>query len=83
MTYIDQLKYKIFKENIDWHFKNAKIVNFDIINHRCRGDSLQSFKKYYKVITKKDFKHYLNEEKNLLSMLLTELHAPISGFKEI
>ena len=83
MTYIDQLKHKRFKENRDKHFKNAEIVNFDIINHRCRGDPLQNSEKYYKTITKKDFKHYPNEEKNLLSMLLRELQAPISGFKEI
>ena len=63
MTYIDQLKYKRFKENRDKHFKNAEIINFVIINHRCRGDPLQNSEKYYKTITKKDFKHYSNEEK--------------------
>ena len=33
MTYIDQLKYKRFKENRDEDFKNTEIVNCDIINH--------------------------------------------------
>ena len=33
MTYIDQLKYERFKENRDEDFKNAEIVNCNIINH--------------------------------------------------
>ena len=40
MTYIDQLKYKHFKENRDDYLKNLEVVNFDLINKRCRGMSL-------------------------------------------
>ena len=25
----------------DYHFRNKKVVNFDIIHHECRGDPLQ------------------------------------------
>ena len=46
MTYIDQLKFERFKENREEHFKNAEIVNFNIINYCCRGDPLQNSKKY-------------------------------------
>ena len=83
MTYIEQLKYKKFKENRDSHFKNTEIVNFDIINHQCRGECLQNSKKYYTAITKKTLNIILMKKKNLLSMLLKELHAAFSGFKEI
>ena len=83
ITYVDQLKCERFKENRDENFKNTEIVNFDIINHLCRDDPQQNSKKYYKTITKNNFKNYPNKEKKLLSMLLTELQASISGFKEI
>ena len=50
MTYIDALKCKRFLENIDKHFENVEIVNFDLIHHRCRGNSLVNFAKYYKTV---------------------------------
>lgn len=43
---------------MDGYFKNAKIINFDIIHHVCRGDKLQNPEKYYKAIRNKDFNNY-------------------------
>ena len=45
VTYIEQLKYERFKENKDKHFQNIKIINFDLVNHRCRDDPLQNVEK--------------------------------------
>ena len=52
MTYYDDLKYEEFIENMDNHFLNAKIVNFDIIHHEYRGDKLKNPKIYYETICK-------------------------------
>ena len=40
-------------ENPNECFQNAKIINFDIINHECRGDPLQkSYHDYYTIVKK-------------------------------
>ena len=36
MTYIDQLKYEEFIKDIDGHFQNTPIVNFDIIHKQAK-----------------------------------------------
>ena len=38
LTRYDQIKYKEFLENTDEHFRNSKIVNFDIINSNEKID---------------------------------------------
>ena len=50
-------------ENADEHFQKAKIINFDIIHHKCRGDELEYSKKFYQTIENKDFKNYDNNVK--------------------
>ena len=57
ISYINDLKYRNFLENMDSHFLRAKITNFDIIHHECWGDKLQN-KKNYERIKKKYFKNY-------------------------
>ena len=42
MTDYEDSKYKDFVEDMDGHFSNAKIVNFDIIHHMSRRDKLQN-----------------------------------------
>ena len=42
LTYIDELKYKVFIRNPDAYFKNAQIVNFDIIHQEYRGNPLEN-----------------------------------------
>ena len=39
MTYYNDLKYQEMAGDFDYYFKNKKVVNFDIINHECCGDS--------------------------------------------
>ena len=39
---IDKLKYEQFIEDVDSYFSCAKILNFDLIHHQCRGDKLQN-----------------------------------------
>ena len=64
MTYIDDLKYENFVHNMDSHFSQAKVVNFDIIHHQCRGDKLDNPEEYYQTIYDKDFVNYENHVRN-------------------
>ena len=58
MTYIDDSKYKQFVADMDSHFSRAKITNFDLINHHCRGDKLKNSRGDCKTIFDNDFKNY-------------------------
>ena len=58
MTYIDNLKYKQFVEDMDSNFSRAEIPNFDLIHHQCRGDKLQNSRRHYETIFDSDFKNY-------------------------
>lgn len=57
MTYIYDLKYKNFNEDMGSHFSRAKIVSFDLIYHQCRGDKLNNPMHHYKITCDKDFKN--------------------------
>ena len=46
-------KYNKIINNPDYHFNNCYVINFDIINHECRGDPLSHDRKYYETIHKK------------------------------
>ena len=49
-------------------FRKAKVIDFDVINHQCRGDKLQRTEKEYKTIDKTDLKDYPEKEsKKILS----------------
>ena len=50
MSYIDYIRYKSMRYNSDSYYSSVKVVNFDIINHECRGDKLVDTYKYYKTI---------------------------------
>ena len=68
MSYIDYLKYERIKNNADVCFKEVKIINFDIINHECRGDKLQRSYKDYKTIEGSHLTNYpKNESKIVMS----------------
>ena len=58
MTFIDDLKYEHFVEDMDSHFSRAKITNFDLIHHHRRGSKLQNSQRYDGTIFDKDFKYY-------------------------
>ena len=42
MTYIDRLKYEKLEADVNKCFKHAKLLNFDLIHHCCRGDPLSN-----------------------------------------
>ena len=55
-------KYERINRNKKEYFENAKIVNFDIINHNCRGDPLQNSVEHYQTIKKLDLKNVKKED---------------------
>ena len=61
--YFDHLRYQEMIKNRTYYFSRKKVVNFDIINHECRGDELDSSYKKYKAITKDGFKNFPENEK--------------------
>ena len=40
MTWYDQTKCKEFLQNLDNHFENTKIINFDIISKKAWGKEI-------------------------------------------
>ena len=55
-------EYEKINKNKKDYFENAKIVNFDIINHTCRGDPLQNNVEYYETIKKIDLTNVKKED---------------------
>ena len=55
-------EYERINRNKREYFENAKIVNFDIINHNCRGDPLQNSVEYYQTIKKVDLTNIKKED---------------------
>ena len=65
MTYIDDLKYDRFVNYVNSHFSSAKVINFNIIHHQCRGDKLENLQQYYETICNKGFENYECHFQNL------------------
>ena len=64
MRYFDYLDYKDMVDNPDHYFKHKNVINFDIINHQCRGDPLQKTEEKNKTIAAQDFQSYPKSEEN-------------------
>ena len=41
-TYLDDIKHVKVMKDSDYFIKNARIIDFDIIYHECRGQPLQN-----------------------------------------
>ena len=68
VTYYKWLDYKDMADNPDHYMNKVKVVNFDIIYHKCREDPLQKFYKEHKTLEKNDLKNYPeNDNKDVLS----------------
>ena len=54
ITQYDQMKCKDFLRNTNNHFREAKIVNFDIIHRQCHGEEVpKHFLKQYQTVDDK------------------------------
>ena len=67
----------------DTYFKNAKVVNVDIINHECRGDKLTGTYKDYKTIKSEHLCNVLSAAfRNTRDDLRIKRDLMIKHFKE-
>ena len=51
-------------DNPDHYFDRKKVINFQMINHQCRGDLVTKTEKNHKTVRNDDFKNYPAYEKN-------------------
>ena len=62
MTWYDQGKCRDFLDELDTHFENVKIVNFDIINKFVRGQKMSQLTlQNYQTIQNKEVFEYLSK----------------------
>ena len=55
-TRLNKMKYDEILNDLDEHFSNCYITNFDLINHECRGSELEYSKRFYETIFLDDVK---------------------------
>ena len=63
LSYLDDLKYEKTVKNIDKHFQDVKVINFDMIHHMCRGDPVDRSVCEHLTIQNSDFKKYPKNDK--------------------
>ena len=56
-------KYQKINEDKKNYFREAKVINFDIIHNKCRGDPLQNSVKYYETIHKENLQRAKEEDR--------------------
>ena len=61
-TLFNKTRYDEILNDLDGHFKNCYVTNFDLINHECRGDKLQHSRKFYETVFENDLKKNFNSE---------------------
>ena len=44
-------------DNPDFYFENKKVINFETINHQCRGEPITKTEKEHKTVSRNDFKN--------------------------
>ena len=77
-------KYNNINENKKEYFMKANIINFDIINHQCRGDPLQHNISYYQTIQKKDLERAREEDQdNFISEAIKSKREDLNINKDV
>ena len=61
-TRLNRMKYDEILNDLDGHFSNCYITNFDLINHECRGSKLEYSKRFYETIFSNDIKKNIRKE---------------------
>ena len=80
MSYFNYQDYKEMVDDSTYYFSGKKVVNFDIIYHECRRDTLEGTYRNYKTVKSAAFKNFLeNDKKKLLVEFLEKLKGTIYG----
>ena len=59
---LNKIKYDEIMENLEYHFQNCYITNFDKIHHECRGDERCFSKKHYETIFYNQLKQNIEKQ---------------------
>ena len=72
MTWYDQRQCKDFLRDTDKHFREGKIINFDIIWRECRGEEVpKDLLQEYQTVRDKSVSEYpASDQEKILSILL-------------
>ena len=72
MTWYDQVKCETFLEDVNKHFTDAKIVNFEIINKWVKGEEISkgTFRNYHTIQKKVVFDYPIHEREKIMSAAL-------------
>ena len=77
-------KYEKINKNKEEYFKNAKIVNFDIINNECRKEPLENSVKYYQTIKQDDLKYVKkNDEEQFISAAIRSKRDDVNVARDV
>ena len=61
-TRLNKMKYDEILNDLDGHFSNCYVTNFDLINHECRGNELEYSRRFYETIFLDDLKKNINSK---------------------
>ena len=61
-TRLKQMTFDEIMKDTDYHFENCFVTNFDLINHECRGDTLNFSRKHYETIFSNNIKKNIPED---------------------
>ena len=77
-------EYERINENKKDYFENAKIVNFDIIHNKCRGDPLQNDVKYYQTIKNEDLNYIKkNDEEEFIGAAIKSQRDDVNVNRDV
>ena len=79
MSYVGHVKFKAMRDDPDQYFDDVKVVNLDIIHHKCRGDKLIGDYKDYKTIKTEELICYPKKRRRLFCQLLLEIRNDLWG----
>ena len=61
-TRLNKTKYDEILNDLDGHFKNCYVTNFDLIDNECRGDQLNHSRKFYETVFEDELEKNLKSE---------------------
>ena len=85
-TRLNKMKYDEILNDLDGHFSNCYITNFDLINHECRGSELEYSKRFYETIFLDDVKKNissLRERDNFCASAIRSQRKDLHFEKEV
>ena len=82
---LNKMKYDEIIKNLEYHFQNCYITNFDKIHHECRGDKLCFTQRYYETVFYDRLKENIDEkdQKKFISYAIRSERKDINFEKKV